>query len=170
MLHLQTDSNGYLTMLIKYRITWNSHYVRWMEKDCGRDLRDLLRNYTSPDLRNISEISRKANQFSERKSASRHVNCFPLAVIFKSVATQAFSSPIPVTARSKTRVCGSSLARIAGSNPAGDMVVSRLRVLCVIRRRCFSVVRRNPTECGVSECDLETSTMSRPRPTRAVEP
>jgi hypothetical protein len=33
-----------------------------------------------------------------------------------------------------------------------------------------SLVRRNPTECGVSEGDRETLTMSRPRPTATVEP
>jgi len=33
-----------------------------------------------------------------------------------------------------------------------------------------SLVRRSLTECGVSEYDLETSTMRRSRPTRAVEP
>ena len=33
-----------------------------------------------------------------------------------------------------------------------------------------SLVQGNATECGVSECDLEASTMGRPRPTRAVEP
>ena len=32
-----------------------------------------------------------------------------------------------------------------------------------------SFVQRSPTECGVSECDLETSTMRRPGSTRAVE-
>jgi len=31
-----------------------------------------------------------------------------------------------------------------------------------------SIVERSPTECGVSECDLEISPM-RPRPNRAVE-
>jgi hypothetical protein len=34
----------------------------------------------------------------------------------------------------------------------------------------WSLVRKSPTECGVSECDLEASIMRRPRPTRAVEP
>ena len=29
-----------------------------------------------------------------------------------------------------------------------------------------SLVQRIPTKCGVSECDLETSTMRKPRPTR----
>jgi hypothetical protein len=33
-----------------------------------------------------------------------------------------------------------------------------------------SLVQTSPTECGVSECDRETSIMRRPRPTRAVEP
>jgi hypothetical protein len=33
-----------------------------------------------------------------------------------------------------------------------------------------SLIQRSPTKCGVSECDLETSTMRRPRPTRALEP
>ena len=32
--------------------------------------------------------------------------------------------PLPVAARSRAWVCGRSLAGIAGSNPAGDMVVS----------------------------------------------
>jgi hypothetical protein len=33
-----------------------------------------------------------------------------------------------------------------------------------------SLVRMSPKECSVPECDLETSTTRRPRPTRAVEP
>ena len=32
-----------------------------------------------------------------------------------------------------------------------------------------SLVQRGPTECGVTECDHEASTIRRPRPTRAVE-
>ena len=41
-----------------------------------------------------------------------------------------FSSrlPIPVAERSKAKVCGRSLAGVAGSNPAGDMNVC---VVCV---------------------------------------
>jgi hypothetical protein len=35
---------------------------------------------------------------------------------------------------------------------------------------CRSLVQRNLSECGGSECDLETSTRRRSRPTRAVEP
>ena len=33
-----------------------------------------------------------------------------------------------------------------------------------------SLVQRSPTECGVSECDVETLTMRKPRPTGDVEP
>jgi len=41
--------------------------------------------------------------------------------------------PIPVVARSKTRVCGRSPAEIVGSNPTGGMDVCLLWVLCVVR-------------------------------------
>jgi len=33
-----------------------------------------------------------------------------------------------------------------------------------------SLFQRSPTECGVSECDLETSNVRWSRPTGAVEP
>jgi len=33
-----------------------------------------------------------------------------------------------------------------------------------------SLVQKSPTEFGVSECDLETSTMRRPRLIRATQP
>jgi len=33
-----------------------------------------------------------------------------------------------------------------------------------------SLFQRSPIECGVSECDLETSMTRRPMPTRALEP
>ena len=59
--------------------------------------------------------------------------------------------PIPVAARSKTCVCGLSLAGNVGSNPAGDMDFS-----CVVFSHVevsasgWSLVQRIPTECGVS--------------------
>jgi hypothetical protein len=59
MLHLHTDANGYLKMLVKYCITWYSFYLRGMGKDCRRDLHDKLHNYTSPALLMNSGISRK---------------------------------------------------------------------------------------------------------------
>jgi hypothetical protein len=34
----------------------------------------------------------------------------------------------------------------------------------------WSLVQRCPTDCCVSECDVEISTVSRPWPTRGVEP
>jgi hypothetical protein len=53
------------------------------------------------------------------------------------------------------------------------MDVCLLWVLCCqveVSATGWSLVQRSPTECGVSECDREASTMRRPRPTRAVEP
>jgi hypothetical protein len=68
-----------------------------------------------------------------------------------------FLQPIQVQARSKEWVCGRSLAGISDSNPAGDMDVCLLWVLCFVRRR-------------ITECDLETSMTDSPRATTAVEP
>ena len=42
------------------------------------------------------------------------------------------STPIPVAARIKAWVCGRSLARIAGSNPAGGMGICLLWVSCIV--------------------------------------
>jgi hypothetical protein len=41
--------------------------------------------------------------------------------------------PIPVVVRSEALVCGRSLARMAGSNPAGDMDVCLVNVPCWVR-------------------------------------
>jgi len=41
--------------------------------------------------------------------------------------------PVPVAARSKAQVCGSSPAEIVGSNPTGGMDICLLWVLCVVR-------------------------------------
>lgn len=69
-------------------------------------------------------------------------------------------------------VCRRLLAGIAGSNPAGSMVVF-FCVYCLCCRVKVSATgrsffQRSPSGCAVSECDLETSTMR--RQTRAVEP
>jgi hypothetical protein len=70
---------------------------------------------------------------------------------------------IPVAARYKTLACGRSVAGIVGSNPAGDMDVSLVNVVCCqVRLSAWgggSLVQRSPTECGVSECDREASVM-----------
>jgi hypothetical protein len=43
-----------------------------------------------------------------------------------------FMKPIPVAARSEAWDCGRSLAGIEGSDPAADMDVSLLGVLCIV--------------------------------------
>jgi hypothetical protein len=74
------------------------------------------------------------------------------------------NSPIPVAARVYRR----SLAGIVGSNPAGGMmsVSCECCVLSELSASGWSIVQRNPTECGVSECDHEASITRRPWPTR----
>jgi hypothetical protein len=64
-----------------------------------------------------------------------------------------------VAARSKAWVCGRSFVGIVGLNPARDLDVSCacfvVQVEVTAKRR--SLVQRNPTEFGVSECDRGTS-------------
>jgi hypothetical protein len=43
--------------------------------------------------------------------------------------------PISVAERSKTRVCGRSLAGIAGLNPAGVVDVCLVWMLCIVRQK-----------------------------------
>ena len=84
--------------------------------------------------------------------------------------------PIPVAAQCKAWLCGRSLAGIVGSNPAGswmDGCLSLVSVMCCqveVSIMGRSLFQRSPTERGVSECDLETSSKGRPRSTRAVKP
>jgi hypothetical protein len=60
--------------------------------------------------------------------------------------------PVPVAAR----VCGLSLAGIAGSNPTGGMDVSLVSaVLSEIPASGRPLVQRSPIEYGVSECDSD---------------
>ena len=81
--------------------------------------------------------------------------------------------PVPVAARSEVWVCGRSPAEIAGSNPTGVMDVCLLWVLCVLLGRglCDELIT-HPEESyrlwSVVECDLETSIMRRPWPTRGL--
>ena len=79
--------------------------------------------------------------------------------------------PIPLATRSKARVFGCSLAGIVGSKLAGGMDVGLVSVVCCqveLSASGWSLVQWSPTECGVSECDHESSTTRRPWPTRAV--
>ena len=70
-------------------------------------------------------------------------------------------------------VCGRWIAGITSSNLAGVMNVLSLVsvVFCEVEISAMgqSLVQRSPTECGASECDLETSTMRRRSPTGATE-
>ena len=79
-----------------------------------------------------------------------------------------------VATRSKVWVCGRLLIGIAGSKLGGTNVCLLLGfcVCCQVEISATdrSLVQRSPTLCGVSECDLDTSTMRKPTPTRAVEP
>jgi hypothetical protein len=76
------------------------------------------------------------------------------------------SMPIPVAARSKRR--GSAPARL----PLGTWksVVFAMCRKVVISAMDRSLIQRKPTECGVSDCDLEISTGRWPRPNGTVEP
>ena len=69
--------------------------------------------------------------------------------------------PILTAARSKTCVCGRSLAGTEGSNPVGGMDVLCDCCELSVRGRCIG---RSPTECGVSECERETSKMKKSWP------
>jgi len=71
----------------------------------------------------------------------------------------------------------SATAHLLGScvriPPATWMFVSfecRVCFLVEVSATGRSLVQRSPTECGVSNFDLETSTMRRSRPARALEP
>jgi hypothetical protein len=82
--------------------------------------------------------------------------------------------PVPVAVRSKAWVFGRSLPKIPGSNPdRGHECLSLVSVVfCRVEVSVMgrSLVQRSSTKCGVSECDLETTTRRRSRPTRAVDP
>jgi hypothetical protein len=65
------------------------------------------------------------------------------------------------------------LAGVVGSNPAEGMDVSLMSVMCYqiqVSASGWSLVQRSPTDCGVSECDHESSIMRRPWLTVAVAP
>jgi hypothetical protein len=72
-----------------------------------------------------------------------------------------------VAVRSKAFVCGLKLAGTAGSNSAEDMDSFSCECCHV---EVSATGRSCPTECGMSECDLENSTVRRPGATMAVEP
>jgi len=85
--------------------------------------------------------------------------------------TSIFEMTIPVAVRSEAWVCGRSLAGIVGSNTAEGMDVCLLLVLCChvqVFELGWWLVWKSPTECGVSECDRESSIMRRDGPLRPL--
>jgi hypothetical protein len=93
--------------------------------------------------------------------------------IFKRFVKYIRKLPVSMVARSKKWVCGRSLARIAGSNPAGGG--TWLSVCCQCPCLCEGPIDRpehfyRMCVCVcVCMCDVEVSTMKRTRTTRAVE-
>ena len=98
---------------------------------------------------------------------------FDLNISFRNTNPLYYISPIPVAARSKMWFCDRSPGGTAGPNPTGSMDVCPLSVSCVVRveesETGRSLVQRSPTECSVSENDLDTSTMRKCTLTTAIE-
>jgi len=70
--------------------------------------------------------------------------------------------PIPEAAQSKAWVYGRLLNGIAGSDPTESIdmsVVSAVWCQVEVSATDRSLVQRSLTECGMSECDREASTM-----------
>jgi hypothetical protein len=92
----------------------------------------------------------------------------------RNISFLIFKPPIPVATRSKMWVCDRLLPGIAVSTLGGLSICLLLRFCVCCKAEVSatgpSLVQRNPTLCGVSECDLDTSKMRSPTPTRAVEP
>jgi hypothetical protein len=80
---------------------------------------------------------------------------------------------IPVAPSSELCVTvASRLLALQFGSIRGHECPSLVSVVCwqvVVTSTGLSLVQRGPTECGVSECDLEMSTMREPRPNMAVE-
>jgi hypothetical protein len=64
--------------------------------------------------------------------------------------------PIPVDTQSNARVYRRSLAGIAGSKRAWMSLVSVVCYQAQVSATSQSLFQRIPTDCGVSDCDLET--------------
>ena len=73
--------------------------------------------------------------------------------------------PVPVAARSEASVCGRSFAENGFEARQGRGCVSVVSVVCCqmeVSASGESLVQRSSTECGVSWCDREASTLRRP--------
>ena len=80
--------------------------------------------------------------------------------------------PIHVTARSKDLGPRPFVCWDCGfeSRRGSVSICSECCVLSEVSASGYSLVQRIPNECGVFDCDQESSTMRRSRPTGAVEP
>jgi len=89
-----------------------------------------------------------------------------LKLEFRFYSTNRTFTPIPVAARSKAWVCGSSLSWDCGFEyRAGNWCLSPGCVMCCrveVSATDWSLVQRSPNRCGVSENDHESSTTRRP--------
>jgi hypothetical protein len=76
--------------------------------------------------------------------------------------------PTSVAARSQAWVCGACLLGLWVRIPAAEWISVSCVVCCQVDVSAtgWSLVQRSPTECGVSECDCESSIMRRPWPIR----
>jgi len=103
----------------------------------------------------MCRMSWKSGSLNLLEPSGPHRACYgePLPLTFTLVL---YAQPNPVEARSEAWICVRSLSGISGSNPAGVFDVC---VFCQVEVSAAgrSLVRRSPTECGVSGCDLEDS-------------
>jgi hypothetical protein len=119
---------------------------------------------TSIQTAGVPLVTKINNTFALHNAQIRsgHTECLSMYLVN-------YLMPIAVASRSKSWVCGRSLAGVAGSNPAGgegislvDFAYCHVQVYSIGR----SLVQRNPTECvplSVIRCNkyFHTSTMSR---------
>jgi hypothetical protein len=72
--------------------------------------------------------------------------------------------PVPAVTRSKAWVYGRSLLGWWVRIPPGAWIFLSCEYCCQVEVSAsgWSLVQRSPTECGMSECDRETSIMMRP--------
>ena len=132
-----------------------------------KSVTDILRLTTFTDISGFSKFTAEHFEISPWSK--------PQKVSHILIESQSNPLPILVAARSNAWVCRRSLPGIAGSNPTGSTDVFLVRVVCClvdVSVSGWSLVQRNPTECGVSVCDREASIMKRhwpPRGCRAMK-
>jgi hypothetical protein len=102
--------------------------------------------------------------FEQLTVCGLHLQLRTLSILFILVV----NPPIPMAAQSKAYVCGRSNAGVAGSNPfSAWMFFSCVLVCCAGSSPCDELTTRSEESyrvcVRVRACDLETSTVRRPR-------